>query len=120
MLPQRERGTPKGWTGLRGGKVGGARFRRQHPVGPYVLDFYCDALKLGLEVDGESHERPDQARADIARDAWLTARGIEVWRIPARDVLADLAEVLERVQRCVRRQPPPPLRGPPLPMGEDF
>ncbi|RZJ85549.1 MAG: DUF559 domain-containing protein, partial [Brevundimonas sp.] len=89
------------------------------PVGPYVLDFYCDALKLGLEVDGEGHERPDQARADSARDAWLAARGIEVWRIPARDVLADLTEVLERVQRCVRRQPPPTLRGPPPPLGED-
>ncbi|KQS56521.1 hypothetical protein ASG17_04750 [Brevundimonas sp. Leaf363] len=108
------------WTAIRGSKVGGARFRRQHPVGPYILDFYCDALKLALEVDGEGHERPDQARADIARDAWLGARGIEVWRIPARDVLQDLAEVVERIERRVRREPPPPLRGPPPPMGEDL
>jgi very-short-patch-repair endonuclease len=91
------------WTGIRGGKLGGARFRRQHPVGPYVLEFYCDALRLAVEVDGEGHERPDQARADVARDAWLAERSIEVWRIPARDVLRDLTEVLERIERRVRR-----------------
>src|SRR4051795_6949535 len=77
------------WQALRGGGVGGLRFRRQHPVGPYVLDFYCPALRLAVEVDGAAHDIPDQAGRDLRRDAWLAEQGIRVRRFLAADVLSE-------------------------------
>ena len=82
------------WQAIRGRKLGGARFRRQHPVGPYILDFYCDETRLAVEVDGQGHEHPDQMRHDARRTAWLNLRGITVFRIAARDVLGNLEGVL--------------------------
>ena len=106
------------WQALRGGQVGGLRFRRQHPVGPYILDFYCPAAHLAIEVDGSTHDAANQLRHDERREAWLKQRGITVLRIPAKDVLRD--ESLEGVLRGIegaaapsgsRCSPPPPLRG---------
>jgi very-short-patch-repair endonuclease len=85
------------WQALRKRGLHGARFRRQHPIGPYILDFYCDAARLAVEIDGSSHDTPDQARHDARRTDWLTQRGVAVLRIPARDVLADMAGVLEGI-----------------------
>ena len=82
------------WQAMRGRKLGGARFRRQHPVGPYILDFYCEAARLAVEIDGAGHEHPDQARHDARRTEWLNLRGIAVYRIAARDVLGNLDGVL--------------------------
>ena len=59
------------WQAIRGGKVGGVRFRRQHPVGPYILDFYCEKIGLAVEVDGQGHSDPDQMRHDARRTVWL-------------------------------------------------
>ena len=78
------------WRALRG-QPGGVKFRRQHPVGPFVLDFYAPDLRVAIEVDGAAHGMGDRPERDTARDAWLAARGIRVVRIAARDVLADLA-----------------------------
>jgi very-short-patch-repair endonuclease len=75
------------WQALRGGRAGGLRFRRQHPIGPYVLDFYCPAIRLAVEVDGAAHDIPDRAAHDLRRDAWLADQGIRVLRVPAADVL---------------------------------
>jgi very-short-patch-repair endonuclease len=75
------------WQALRGGKVGGLRFRRQHPVGSYVLDFYCPSVRLAVEVDGAAHDIPEQAGHDLRRDAWLAQQGIRVLRVLATDVL---------------------------------
>lgn len=86
------------WLALRGRKLDGARFRRQHPVGPYILDFYCEDARLAVEVDGRGHEHPDQMAHDARRTAWLKARGIAVYRIPARDVLNDLEAVLTAIK----------------------
>jgi len=98
---------------LRARRLGGARFRRQHPIGPYILDLYCEAARLAVEVDGQGHDHPDQLRHDERRTDWLARRGIEVWRIPARDVLENLDGVLEGLHQRVCVRPPPPLRGPP-------
>ena len=108
------------WNALRGRRLAGARFRRQHPIGPYILDFYCDQAKLAVEVDGQGHEHPDQWAHDRRRTEWLGQRGIMVLRIAARDVLGNLEGVLDMIRRRVVGEPPPPLRGPPPPMGEDF
>ena len=67
----------------------GIVFRRQHPIGPYVLDFYCAAKKLAIEVDGTAHDMGDRPQRDDLRMAWLERQGIEVLRIAAKDVLDD-------------------------------
>ena len=65
------------------------RFRKQHPAGPYVLDFFCARANLAVEVDGIAHNMGDRPQRDIERDAWLKQYRIEVVRIAAADVLRD-------------------------------
>jgi len=65
------------------------RVRRQHPIGVYILDFYCPALKLAIEVDGAAHDMGDRPQRDEVRTAWLNEQAIDVLRIPAKDVLDD-------------------------------
>jgi very-short-patch-repair endonuclease len=72
-------------------------FRRQHPIGEYVLDFYCPAAKLAIEVDGAAHDFGDRPDRDNRRAAWLKGEGIEVVRIPAKDVLRDPDEVANAI-----------------------
>jgi very-short-patch-repair endonuclease len=70
-------------------KPGGVKFRRQYPIGPYVLDFYAPAAKLGIEIDGLAHDMADRPERDARRDAWLAEQGLAIVRIPACDVLHD-------------------------------
>ncbi|QBQ49802.1 MULTISPECIES: endonuclease domain-containing protein [Brevundimonas] len=74
------------WACLKAGGLEGLKFRRQHPIGPYIVDFYCPASRLAVEVDGATHDDPDQIAHDARRTAWLKAQGIEVLRIRATDV----------------------------------
>lgn len=69
------------WNWLRDRTFDGVKFRRQVPIGPYVVDFYCPALKLVVEVDGQHHGTFWMADCDTARTDYLQARGIEVVRI---------------------------------------
>ena len=97
------------WTRLRPRLPGRPSFRRQHPVGPYILDFYCGALKLAVEIDGQGHDMGDAPAHDIRRSAWLRDQGIEIIRIPALDVLRNPDEVTENLWIAVRaRMPTPP------------
>ena len=82
------------------------RFRRQHPIGHYVLDFYCACAKVCVEIDGIAHEMGDRPQRDATRDAWLEERGIEVVRIPASDVLKSPMEGAEALVCHCRRQSP--------------
>jgi very-short-patch-repair endonuclease len=82
------------WRELRK-KLNGAQYRRQHPAGPYVLDFFCATAKLAIEVDGEAHNRGERPQRDEARDKWLESQGVRVLRIPANDVLKNLDDVLQ-------------------------
>jgi very-short-patch-repair endonuclease len=75
-------------------RPGGLKFRRQHPTGVYVLDFYCTDARLAIEVDGEAHSRGDRPTRDIARDEWLRTAGVETLRIPATAILEDADAVL--------------------------
>ncbi|OYY67378.1 endonuclease domain-containing protein [Sphingomonas sp. 28-63-12] len=84
------------WQALRG-RPGGLKFRRQHPCGPYTLDFYCNDARLAIEVDGEAHSRNDQPKRDAVRDAWFVDRGIATMRIAAAEVLKDLDAVVRGV-----------------------
>ena len=76
------------WQALRGSAMNGTRFRRQHPIGIYVLDFYAPSAKLAIEVDGAAHDIPCVARRDVARDAWLSAQGLRIMRFSAVDILS--------------------------------
>ena len=88
-------------------RPGGLRFRHQHPAGRYVADFFCHEARLVVEVDGEAHDRGDRPRRDQERDAWFAARRFQVLRIPAREVLSDL----ENVVRGIVAASNPPLKG---------
>jgi very-short-patch-repair endonuclease len=83
------------WFCLRGRKLNGLKFRRQHPIGPFILDFYSAAAKLAVEVDGAVHDAPEQAAHDRRRTAWLAERGVHVIRLRATDVRDHLDGVLE-------------------------
>ncbi|NMG41946.1 DUF559 domain-containing protein [Chelativorans sp. ZYF759] len=75
------------WDCLRAGRLEGLRFRRQHAIGAYVLDFYCPAARLAVELDGVHHDFEGQMRHDNRRDDWLRREGIRVLRIAASDIL---------------------------------
>ncbi|HVJ00638.1 MAG TPA: endonuclease domain-containing protein [Sphingomonas sp.] len=75
----------------------GLRFRKQHPAGRYVLDFFCPECCLAIEVDGEAHGCGDAPTYDTRRDAWVRSQGVRVLRIPARDILSDLDAVVRRI-----------------------
>ena len=99
------------WIALRAWP-GGLKFRRQHPAGPFVLDFYCDAAALAIEVDGAAHDAGDNPARDQRRDAWLGRQGISVLRIPAEDVRRRLEDVIETILAVARtRLPSPPPQG---------
>ena len=73
------------------------RFRRQHPIGPYVADFYCPAAKMVIEVDGATHDY--RSDADEKRDAYMESLGLKVIRVAAGDVLADPEVVSDGIYR---------------------
>ena len=75
--------------------MGGRKFRRQHPIGPFVVDFVCPDAKLIVELDGGQHA--GQVRYDDARTAWLQARGYSVRRYWNDEVMADINCVLEDI-----------------------
>jgi very-short-patch-repair endonuclease len=81
----------------------GMHFRRQEPLGKYVLDFYCAKAKVCIEVDGIAHNMGDRPERDELRDDELRAIGIEVVRIPATDVLKSPEEVARALVRYCKR-----------------
>ena len=85
------------WKAIKGRKIHGLHFRKQHPLGPYVLDFYCDAEKLAVEVDGASHGLGDRPARDERRDAWLAAQGITTLRLSAALALSDMDAALRMI-----------------------
>jgi very-short-patch-repair endonuclease len=109
--------------------VDGLKFRGQHPIGPFILDFYCVSARLAVEVDGVIHTLGDNPQYDDRRDLWLERHGITVLRIQAQHVLHRLDAVLTEISRAAAMAEKPwdgggPLRRPagdtsPLP-GEEM
>lgn len=91
------------WRCLKGGNLNGAKFRRQHPLGPYILDFYCVEARLAVEVDGAVHGTPERMAHDARRSAWLEAQGVRVLRIPALTIRDNLDGVLEGIRIAIGR-----------------
>jgi len=84
----------------------GVPIRRQHPIGPYILDFYCSAARLAIEVDGAMHDDPDVHRRDRRRDTWLAGQGVSVLRIPAIHIRDELDAVLLQLREQIRSRTP--------------
>ncbi|MBB6425420.1 very-short-patch-repair endonuclease [Sphingopyxis sp. JAI128] len=80
-------------------RPGGVKFRRQHPVGAYVADFYAAEGRLIVEVDGLAHDA--RVERDAVRDEWLMARGFQVVRVAAADVLKDVDGVVDGLVRTI-------------------
>lgn len=110
------------WRAIRTRKVNGLRFRRQHPLGPYVLDFFCPEFRLCLEVDGAGHSFGERPQHDERRDAWLAAQGIRTLRLSAELVLHDVDDAVRTLRGYLDLpepvdSPPPTASPPPPPPG---
>ncbi len=94
------------WISLSRRRLEGLHFRKQHPIGPFILDFYCSAVRLAIEIDGQSHGYGDRPERDERRDAWLLERGIMTLRVSARAVLEDADGVLRTIAEVARDRAP--------------
>ena len=87
------------WNKLRGREPGKPIFRRQHPIGPYILDFYCAKARLAIEIDGVSHDMGSRPQRDARRDAWLEKHDVTVMRIPASELTKQIDEAADAIVR---------------------
>jgi very-short-patch-repair endonuclease len=100
------------WSLLRGKQMAYLRFRRQQPIGPYIVDFYCSAVRLVIELDGSQHGTNEAVAYDTARTKWLEERGYRVLRIANADLLRNSEDALEAIWSAVKNSglplPEPP------------
>ena len=92
------------WQRLRNRQVVGLKFRRQQVIEGFIADFYCEELKLAVEIDGPIHDDPQQALHDTERTAYLNTQGIRVIRFRNEELHADLPGVLRRIWDVARDQ----------------
>jgi len=79
----------------------GFKFRRQHPIGPYIVDFYCHKAQLAIEIDGGQHNQDRQLLYDERRTAYIEEQGIKVLRFWNHDVLRETETVLEVIRQVL-------------------
>jgi very-short-patch-repair endonuclease len=84
------------WQALRQ-RPAGFKFRRQHPIGRCIVDFYCPAVRLVVEVDGMLHSMGSNPDSDSRRDEWLRSQGVRIVRFAATDVMGDLGSVVTAI-----------------------
>ena len=98
------------WARIRAKRLGGLKFRRQHPVGKYIVDFVCLERKLVIELDGGQHAEPKKKGCDTERDNWLKKERYRVLRFWDNEVLLNTNEVLEVIrEHCLEHPPLHPL-----------
>jgi adenine-specific DNA-methyltransferase len=95
------------WALLRGKKMARFRFRRQQPIGPYIVDFFCPAAKLVVELDGGQHGEDARVAYDAARTRWLENRGYRVLRFSNAEFLKDRNMALDGIARAIGHDPVP-------------
>ena len=86
------------WKHLRGKQLDGYRFRQQHGFGPYILDFYCPSIRLGIELDGSVHDTPEAQQKDVDRTEFLNQNHIHVIRFRNEEVEEDVGSVLDKIR----------------------
>ena len=91
------------WTALQKKKLEGRKFRRQHSIGKYIVDFYCPSEKLVVELDGANHYTHEGEMHDMDRDAYINTLGIKVLRYENRDIYNNLEAVLEDIKRNISK-----------------
>jgi len=109
------------WSLLRRKQMAGLRFRRQQTIGPYIVDFYCSAARLVVELDGDQHGEDGRLGYDETRTRWLTAKGCRDLRFSNSDLLHGPQSVLDGIWRVIQGSGvplPEPLCGSTLPQGE--
>ena len=106
------------WQRLRRAQLG-VKVRRQHPIGPYVVDFYIGDGRLVIEVDGEAHNMGVQPQRDAVRDMFLASNGYQLLRIAAVEVMKDIDGALDGILACLRNPLHHPSDGPPPRAGEE-
>lgn len=92
------------WLRVKQRGLHGFKFRRQHPIGPYFVDFYCPKLKLAVELDGGHHYEPAQRAYDLVRQRFIESTGIMVVRYPNNEINSDIDAVLEDLARKLKRR----------------
>ena len=92
------------WDRLRNRRLLGFKFRRQHQIGKYVTDFYCNEAKLVIECDGKIHEQRDNWHHDQARDAYLSALGVRILRFTNEQVLKETQHVLSVISEDLMKR----------------
>jgi very-short-patch-repair endonuclease len=107
------------WKQLSSEKLG-FRCRKQHPIGPYIVDFYVSCARLVVEIDGEAHDRGDRPVRDERRDAYMLNKDYQLLRIPAVEVLNNMEGVLQAIAAASGRPLHHPSDGPPPRPGEDL
>ena len=90
------------WSVLRGRNLGAHKFRRQHPIGHFIADFYCAEAKLVVEVDGDIHA--NQQEYDAARSEWLQSQGYTVIRFQNRDVWEKMDDVTGEIMKVIEQR----------------
>jgi very-short-patch-repair endonuclease len=90
------------WLALKDNQVEGYKFRRQHPIGIYIADFYCHKLKLVIEIDGEYHLSEEQQLVDKERTKFLEFQGLKVIRFSNKQVLFNLPEVIDTIKDLIK------------------
>jgi len=91
------------WSKLRARQIEGYKLRRQYSVGPYVLDFYCPAVKLAIELDGDSHFGEDAENKDARRQGYIESFGIRFLRFTNIDVFNNLEAVLDKIAETIEQ-----------------
>jgi very-short-patch-repair endonuclease len=92
------------WRYLRAHRLRGHKFKRQQPIGPYIVDFVSFEANLIVEVDGSQHQ---ESKADVARDAWLASEGFKILRFWNNDVIGRTEAVLDEILRHLDPSPLP-------------
>jgi len=106
------------WRWLRDRRFSRYKFRRQHPVGDYVLDFFCEEAELNIELDGGHHGFPDQQKHDAERENFLKSRGIKTVRFWNAELRRDAEAVRTSIFAELQKRAPKPLPEYTRPMSE--
>ena len=91
------------WLKLRGKQIGDVKFRRQQPIGPYIVDFVCFERKIIIEIDGGQHNESELKRKDEERTVWLEERGYQILRFWDNEVLKNINSVLQRIKEALEK-----------------
>lgn len=90
------------WKCLQNKQLEGKKFRRQHSIGNYIVDFYCPEERIAIELDGEVHNNPVNEQFDLERDEYIKSLGIKVIRFKNDDIFERIDNVLNEIRTCFK------------------